>query len=402
MMDTPKNIRQIGNIDVSHKIYVEDYVITYTKSIGEEVKQCGDGVGRAAVLLGHKNITEKDVETYINGLAVIGQFGMNGQAAFSNEMWSSIYDVIKTYYEDEEIVGWLYIGETVDAGTDKRLVNIHSNNFNGKNLIFMYYNADDKEEEFFDYMNNSFIRRKGFYIYYQKNDTMHNYMVAMNSSAKKEPDCDDRVVKDMRNILSKRHEQSEAKKMMKSVYAAGMLVAAVALLVGTTVIYNYNSEQETVKTAAIPTKDTQITGEPVVKEEAPSEIPVVAEVVPSEIPVEAVISVTTENPAAAETAVPTENPAPTENPVPTETPAPAGNQTPADNPATDNNKEEQKKAVSSDKTYSYYTVKEGDTLSTIAENIYNSVYYIDKIKELNGIEDEDTIYYGQRLLIPDK
>ena len=167
MMDTPKNIRQIGNIDISHKIYVEDYVVTYTKSIGEESKQSGDYTGKAAVLLGHKKINDKDVETYINGLAMISRFGVNAEAGFSNEMWSSIYDVIKTYYDDEEIVGWLYIGETIDAGTDKRLVNIHNSNFNGKNLVFMYYNVDDKEEEFFDYMNNSFIRRKGFYIYYE-------------------------------------------------------------------------------------------------------------------------------------------------------------------------------------------------------------------------------------------
>ena len=35
MNDTPKNVRQVGDVDVAHKIYVEDYVITYTKGIGE-------------------------------------------------------------------------------------------------------------------------------------------------------------------------------------------------------------------------------------------------------------------------------------------------------------------------------------------------------------------------------
>ena len=34
MGEAPKNIRQVGYIDRAHKIYVEDYVITFTKGIG--------------------------------------------------------------------------------------------------------------------------------------------------------------------------------------------------------------------------------------------------------------------------------------------------------------------------------------------------------------------------------
>lgn len=217
MNDTPKNVRQVGDVDVAHKIYVEDYVITYTKGIGEELREKSDSRGRAAVLLGRKNITDKDVETYINGMAVIEKFELAGESVFSNDIWSSIYDAIKTYYEDEDIVGWLYIGENIEAAKDDRLIKVHSGNFNGKNLIFMYYDIDEKEELFFDYMNNSFLKRKGFYIYYQKNDTMHNYMVAMNGQNGNEKECDDRVVKDVRSILSKRQEKYETKKMMKSV-----------------------------------------------------------------------------------------------------------------------------------------------------------------------------------------
>ena len=254
MNDTPKNVRQVGDVDVAHKIYVEDYVITYTKGIGEELREKSDSRGRAAVLLGRKNITDKDVETYINGMAVIEKFELAGESVFSNDIWSSIYDAIKTYYEDEDIVGWLYIGENIDAAKDDRLIKVHSGNFNGKNLIFMYYDIDEKEELFFDFMNNSFLKRKGFYIYYQKNDTMHNYMVAMNGQNGNEKECDDRVVKDVRSILSKRQEKYETKKMMKSVYAASMLVAAVALLVGTTVIYNYNTGQGDLPVAEYSTK----------------------------------------------------------------------------------------------------------------------------------------------------
>ena len=35
-------------------------------------------------------------------------------------------------------------------------------------------------------------------------------------------------------------------------------------------------------------------------------------------------------------------------------------------------------------------------------NIYKSVKYADKIKELNNLEDADKIMIGQRLWLPDK
>ncbi|MCI8306436.1 MAG: LysM peptidoglycan-binding domain-containing protein [Lachnospiraceae bacterium] len=433
MNDTPKNVRQVGDVDVAHKIYVEDYVITYTKGIGEELHKKSDSGGRAAVLLGRKNITDKDVETYINGMAVIEKFELSGESVFSNDMWSSIYDVIKTYYEDEDIVGWLYIGENIDASKDERLIKVHSGNFNGKNLIFMFYDTNEKEELFFDFMNHSFLKRKGFYIYYQKNDTMHNYMVAMNGENGNEKECDDRVVKDVRSILSKRQEKYEAKKMMKSVYAASMLVAAVALLVGTTVIYNYNTEQAELPVAEYNTKTGSETAPtydmigPFSKEDSQTQtndteqsvnpeqtdIPALAlepgqtqvpftELKPGQSNFAALNPQQTEAPSVApgteQPDAPSDKLNAEQNTASEQTAAPES----SEKPKKEDKKTPDSKPVSMDKTYTFYIVKPGDTLGSIAENIYHSIYYIDKIKELNSLEDENTIYSGQKLWLPDR
>ena len=48
----------------------------------------------------------------------------------------------------------------------------------------------------------------------------------------------------------------------------------------------------------------------------------------------------------------------------------------------------------------YYTVKAGDTLNTICLNIYHSKDMVQKLKEINGIEDGDKILVGQKLLLP--
>ena len=68
MKETPKNIRQIGAMDPNHKIYVEDYVITYTRNLGEELSNGDEDDYKAAVLLGMKDIHGREIRTYVSGM----------------------------------------------------------------------------------------------------------------------------------------------------------------------------------------------------------------------------------------------------------------------------------------------------------------------------------------------
>lgn len=381
-MNTPKNVRQVGNIDSAHKIYVEDYVITFTKTTGESLADDNSMDCAAAVLLGHKKSSGKEVETYINGMVLIDGFRESKEAVFSNDMWSGIYDKIKEFYEDEEIVGWLYIGCSCDVQHSSRLLNVHSSNFSGKNLVFMVYDCEEKEEMFFDFINNSFVKRRGFYIYYQKNDTMHNYMLASNGNDEEKEENEDRVVKDIRNILSQRQEKGDRRKIMQTAYAAGMLVAAVILLVGTSVIYRNNIMPDKGNTDSVAvSNDKTVNDSNVTVTDMPQATQEVAdEVLPTEVPV-------------------TENPQPEENIVDETSAVTEPPKEKQDKP------DKQEESVMSDNTaskYSFYIVKSGDNLGSISEKIFQSVKYVQKIKELNNLEDENVIYEGQKLWIPEK
>ncbi len=405
MNETPKNVRQVGNIDSSHKIYVEDYVITFTKETGESLMDDNSMECAAAVLLGHKKSSGKEVETYINGMALIDGFHELKEAAFSNDMWSGIYDKIKEFYDDEEIVGWLYIGCSHDVQHSVRLLNIHSSNFSGKNLVFMVYDCEEKEELFFDFINNSFIKRRGFYIYYQKNDTMHNYMIAAGGKKEEREETEDRVVKDIRNILSKRQEKGEKRRIMQTAYAAGMLVAAVVLLAGTSVIYRNNIISDKKDKESVAVSNT------LENESTPKDTAAPAN---TDISANEDIQAPQQETPAPETAVaPEETPiagiaeAPEETFMPAVTETPESDQTPENTQTSDEGED----TPSADETpvmsnaasqYSFYIVKSGDNLGSISEKIFKSVKYVRKIKELNNLENEDVIYEGQKLWIPEK
>ncbi len=380
MGEAPKNIRQVGYIDRAHKIYVEDYVITFTKGIGNTLCEENSGECRAAVLLGRKNIDKTESVTYINGMVLIDSFTLSGEAAFSNERWSKIYDKIKEFYEEEEIVGWLYIGSVDPLKPDRRLINIHSSNFAGKNLIFMSYDYDEKEEIFYDFYNNSFVKRNGFYIYYQKNETMHNYMLSINKPDREKPAAEEKVVQDIRAILSERQANRTKGKLSQYVYAAGMLVAAAVLLVGTTVIYRNNSKPENDdELVSVMSEHTQMP--------AASSVPDL----PSGMPQ------ATDVPIISSEITATDEPSPTESPVVTDSPAASENNDKNNNP-----EPVEKSVTTTTQNYSFYIVKNGDSLSRISEKIFSSVKYVDEIKRLNNIENEDMIYEGQKLLLPDK
>ncbi len=48
----------------------------------------------------------------------------------------------------------------------------------------------------------------------------------------------------------------------------------------------------------------------------------------------------------------------------------------------------------------YYVVQKGDSLVGICRRIYQTTAMMDKLCEVNGIEDENTIYAGQKLILP--
>ena len=504
MSDMPKNIRQVGEIDALHKIYVEDYVITFVKGLGNEIvnyaakhqSRENDSSGKReeddfkiAVLLGKKSVNENDVETFINGLVLVDGFLMNTDESFTSEIWSKVYEGIKNYYEDEEIVGWLYVGYGNDMVSNSKFIKIHSNNFTGKNLLFMVYDISAKEEEFYDYIDNHFLKRKGFYIYYQKNETMHNYMLAINGESHETPDKDEQVVKDIRNILNKHQKNHDIKKIAHYIYTAGMAAAALAIVVGTTVIYNNINRgdkvpgvEEIVDAGNMFGAEAEITQMPDIAAvqnatampdiaTISDEAGILAETAANDVAgtngvdsqddvsvtsnadsqdgISDTSDIVSQNDRADTSDVASQNDASdtsdiasqndradtsdivsqndesdtsdeagqddaidtsevtgqnetigTNDMVSQADASDTGNKDSKDDNA--DSKNDAKSAAVSAAGYSFYIVKEGDNLGKIAENIYKSVKYADKIKELNNLEDADKIMIGQRLWLPDK
>lgn len=69
-------------------------------------------------------------------------------------------------------------------------------------------------------------------------------------------------------------------------------------------------------------------------------------------------------------------------------------------PGQDISNEEEKVEALSRNVTRYYEVERGDTLYTISQKIYGDTTYVQKICELNQINDPDNIRYGQKIILP--
>ena len=57
-------------------------------------------------------------------------------------------------------------------------------------------------------------------------------------------------------------------------------------------------------------------------------------------------------------------------------------------------------AVAADENDDIYVVEKGDTLAIISKKMYGDVSHVDAISRMNGLQNGNLIYIGQKLILP--
>lgn len=420
----PKNIRQVGKSSANKKIYVEDYVMTYIKQLaGEDYSKC-----RVAVLVGQYIKIENCRNIFVSGAIEIEDIDTSGEIVFTNDIWTNIYEKIKKYFVDTEIVGW-YIGGPGYLFEDKdKILKAHIDNFAGQDKTLLTFDNMEKEEIFLVYENNHLCRQEGYYIYYEKNEEMQSYMVEYKKTQSDELTYDDRVSKEIRTVIqNKKPETDESKSVSRLMYAAGTLLAVIILVVGAAMLSNYEQMKNMQDTLNYLTKNingsealsndtdtpsaskdnankkasTSTSKNNATKNTNTNKDSLNVEVVPGKVkPLENKASESVDNKKSEVTkAAGNQDNKKDSNSVGTLPKDSSASKTTnkkvvSDTIVTNKNKEAIKQETK------YYTVRAGDTLVGISFKLYNSADYMKKIMELNNIQDEDVIIEGQKLIVP--
>ncbi len=386
----PKNIRQVGTPQGNRRIYVEDYVMTYLNQLAKP----GNTYARGAILLGEYKQVENQGVLFISGAleAQNVEFDLE-EIDFTNEIWSNIYNDVKRYFPDLEVVGWFLSRMGFSAQVNDKITKIHVNNFPGRDKALFMIDSLEEEEAWYLYENNGLKKQTGYYIYYTRNDAMQGYMVTQrNHMVEAETDIaerDQELLKRYRSRLEQRTEPKKEHKPISYLYVASSLLTVAFLALGITVINSYDR----LKNLETAFHRYDIMTEAGTEEPVTNVVSVNANVEPT-----TEILTSTQNVNAPQT---TETTTEATTQVATETTTQVGTEV-ATETATEVTTEEAKEVleVSSNNVPKYYTVQDGDTLSSISYSMYHTILYVDNIMEANEMENGDEIYVGQEILIP--
>lgn len=374
----PKNVRQIGNVSDSSKIYVEDYVDTFFNQLCDKAGQ--EMLG--AFLVGETVQEAEQDYIYVYGAIRMKELGIKGKDFVIEEsVWKNACEICKEYFGDAEILGWFIAGGEDSLEVNHNITKIHQKYFSREKSIFVTKNARDKEEKFYIYKYRDMMECSGHYVYYEKNLEMQNYMIATRKRSGFTPSelIEDRVTKNFRSIIREKAEQNEQKNRSRLVYAMSTFLVLVIVVVGVTMINNYDKMQNVQSSLdALSENMSQEKMEEVVEAFGDDIVSKVDEEKPDEEEVEGKEDDVDSN----------------EGEVNESQEANEQSDTQEDTQSEENETSEPPVATEE------YVVQKGDTLEIISRAKYGDGSKVKEICELNGLEDGNLIYIGQKLLLP--
>lgn len=221
----PKNIRQVGETEGQNRIYLEDYVYTYVRKALE--KRTDQAV--AGFLTGTWEDRNVGRCYFIKGAMVVeGLLAAKESAIEDTPLWKKNRDLAEYYFPGQEFLGWFL--HTREEGffdeTEKQTMHRHMFS-QGESLFFQF---EEEENRFYFGNDAGLTAAGGFYIYYERNVDMQNYMLDTGQAAPEEIALDDTAILQYRSIMKERKKQAGRKQEVLLKRACIGLTAAVVFL----------------------------------------------------------------------------------------------------------------------------------------------------------------------------
>ena len=378
----PKNVRQIGECREGRKIYIEDYVVTYLSKIASP----NQVYARGAILFGNLYETEEGKAVFISGAVEAENLELDlDETIFDEIIWGELIEKGKKYFPGQKVVGWFLsrIGFSVEV--NQKIIDTHKRNFPGDYKVLYMSDSLEKEDAMYLFENQQMKKQRGYYIYYEKNSPMREYMLAGEEGIGKtanekergtELRRDRKIVNSYRRMNNYRKDNKKQNMRIKAIRAAcGVLIFVMGFFIAGKLgdrFVKMGFEEHAIATFQA-MKNVFIPNVSHVEEE-----------IQSGDAGEGIKSKGSQGEVLKEESLerPGEN-IETENSVESRTEF----------------NEQTKETVSYPKPL-YYTVRKGDTLASISRKMYSTDKYTGKLAEANNLSDADEIYEGQKIIIP--
>jgi len=294
------------------------------------------------------------------------------------------------------IQGWFLCGRPGDDLSPINYWKQHIQYFGGPNRLMYLSNGAEGDETIYITSEDGFYKLKGYSIYYERNQMMQDYMVLRKDVKRIETDTNDKVIEEFRKRMDEHKVEVTDQHQTVGLLRGMCMAMSVVILAGGIVMFNNYErmrDMESVIASAIPAKAEQILiGKKNTEKGVKGESKVVVEeaeggVYPTTAVSKETMSETMPEQSQAESMA--ESKAAETLPQVTQAETQAATQAAA-----------QETEAAANGSPRVHLVQDGETLYGICIAEYHSVNKLKEVCELNGLDDENKIVAGQKLLLP--
>lgn len=419
----PKDIKQMGRPDIGDRIYMENevYQLLHPCSSVEEK--------RAYVLLGHfDNYAGKEC-VFVEAAIYLKELTFDGDLPVWNDgTWAYIYRQLRREFDRMVIVGWAMDIKGQLPGMTMWIEQLHQNHFGGEHQVLFLMDSLEGEEAFYSSRNGHMHRREGFYVYYDRKSSVvlphkEGYIedrepVVSNAEYSQIQEMERDLHRDgytgtmreddsqWRGSYRKQVAERTEQRLLPS-YASTLGLVMLLLALGLAVHSNNKkmvameetlarmgqSEVEMVSTETatvavenvegnVPRQEENMVSNTEVQQTLTTQVADASQSM-SVIDTDANQAVAAQNADASQAAS-------------AQSTDPSQEVTSSEVAATTNTLTEAQTYLAQ----GYYIVQPGDSLVGICKKIYQTTAMMDKLCEVNEIEDQDAIYAGQKIILP--
>ena len=238
----PKNVRQIGNVSDSPKIYVEDYVDTFFAQLSDKYRD-DPQKPLGAFLIGDFQTYEGEDYVYIYGAIQMQELRVSGmEYLIDDETWKRAYEECKQFFEEGELIGWFVVRDDAEKAPGNSTVKLHKKSFPKKNTVFIICDPQEKEETYYVHKMNDLMEIGGHYTYYEKNPCMQDYMISSRkkNGAVQTEVVEDKAAQNFRDLARKQGKRTRQKHQGNFVYAMSVGLVLVLVIMGVAMLNNFN------------------------------------------------------------------------------------------------------------------------------------------------------------------
>lgn len=238
LIENIDSVRPMGDTDCDYVIYLEDYVYTYIYQYANTDLSCE----HSAAIIGEYYPDSK--EMIICGIMPIAKDNLSSAEEWINEMAiEDLQEEKERYFPGARVLGWLHMQPGYGTMLTMKEVKAHREVFEREGTLLLLVDPINKIETFYVYEDDTLKEQSGYYMYYDKNPCMQQYMLDRPFIPIEKEEAEDSVVNQFREIGRMRKKEYEQKKKMNLTVVA----ASIALLAASAVMLKVNDQNGKMK-----------------------------------------------------------------------------------------------------------------------------------------------------------